>query len=180
MITISKPLPEDAEGMNDVIKHSWYATYTTPEIGITKEDIDAIYAESEQQQIDVFRKRAEKESDTDVTLVAKEGTAVVGIIRVVDLGDHVRVRTFYVDPKHAGKGIGTSLWNDVLQYLPKDKDVVAWPTEHTKSIDFYKKIGFVTTGEKEQGEPMPKSGARMTIQKMVFDRSNNITNAPSH
>jgi len=168
MVTISKPTPEDAEGMNEVIKLSWYATYITPEIGITKEDIDRMYAQSELQQIEVFRKRAQNPKDDDLTLVAKEGNKVLGVIRLVIFDDHIRVRTFYVNPTHTGKGIGTSLWNEALKHLPKNKPIVAWPAEHTKSVEFYKKLGFIATGEKEAGEAMANSGNKMTGIKMML------------
>lgn len=169
MITISKPQPNDAEGMNKVIKLSWYATYITPEIGITKEDVDRMYADSEQQQIEVFRKRAANSKDGDLTLIAKEGTEVVGVVRLVTFDDHIRVRTFYVHPAHTGKGIGTSLWNEALKFIP-NKPMVAWPAEHTKSVDFYKKLGFVATGEKEIGEAMLPSGSRMVGIKMILKK----------
>ena len=83
----------------------------------------------------------------------------------------MRVRTFYIHPDHTGKGIGISLWNEALKHLPKDKPVIAWPTQHTKSIDFYKKIGFVSTGEiKTDEEAMLSSGTHMTVVKMIFKR----------
>ena len=169
MIVISKPKPDDAEGMSKVIKLSWYATYITPEIGITREDIDRMYADSEQQQIEVFRKRVENPKDDDLTLIAKEGAEVVGVVRLVTFDDHIRVRTFYVHPEYSGKGIGTSLWNEALKHLT-GKPVVAWPAEHTRSIDFYKKLGFIATGEKELGEAMLSSGSRMMGIKMVLKR----------
>ena len=79
MITISKPQPNDAEGINEVIKLSWYATYVTPEIGITKEDIDLMYAQSEKKRIEVFRHRAEYTKDGDISFVAKENDVVVDL-----------------------------------------------------------------------------------------------------
>lgn len=170
MITISKPTPENAEAMNEVIKLSWYATYITTTIGITKEDIDQMYAESEQQQIEVFRKRAENPKDNDLTLVAKEDNKVLGVVRLVTFDDHIRVRTFYVHPTQTGKGIGTSLWSEALKYIPKDKSIVAWPAEHTKSVEFYKKLGFVATGETEVSEVMSVSGNKMMGIKMVLQQ----------
>jgi GNAT superfamily N-acetyltransferase len=167
MITISKPQPEDAEDMNEVIKQSWYATYVTPEVGIPKEDIDQMYTQSEKQQIETFRKRAASPKDTDITLVAKENDSIVGVIRLVIFDDHTRVRTFYVHPSYTGKGIGTKLWNEGIKVLPHDRPVIAWPAEHTHAVDFYKKLGFIPTGEKELGEPM-SSGSKLSIVKTVF------------
>lgn len=170
MINISKPKPEDAEGMNETIKKSWYATYITPEIGITKEDIDLMYAQSEKRQIEVFRSRAEHPKDDDISLVAKDGEKVVGIIRIKIFPDHIRVRTMYIHPEYMGKGIGTNLWNEMQKLLPKGTPVVAYPTEHTKSVDWYKKIGFVETGEKSVDNEVMASGAQMTGIKMVLKR----------
>lgn len=171
MITISKPKPEDAEGMNEVIKSSWYATYVTPEIGVTKEDIDAMYAQSEKKQIETFRKRADLPNENDITLIAKDEERVVGIIRLVILDDHIRVRTLYVHPEFTGKGIGTRLWNEAQKYLPSDKNIIAFPAEHTKSIEWYKKVGFVETDEHHTDtEAMPISGTHLKTIKMQLIR----------
>lgn len=162
MITISFPDPTDAEGMNEVIKASWYATYVTPQIGVTKEDIDALYAQSEADQIEAFRKRAAAPTANDVTLVAKEDGKVVGIIRIVISSGHVEVRTLYVHPAMTGKGIGTMLWNEAQKHIPKEKKVLVYPATHTRSIDWYKKMGFIETGkELTDEEAMPISGVRM-------------------
>ncbi|MEI6490485.1 MAG: GNAT family N-acetyltransferase [bacterium] len=175
MITISKPKPIDAEGINEVIKQSWYATYITPEIGITKEDIDAMYSQNEVQQIETFRKRAESPKENDITLVAKENDHVVGIIRLLILDDHIRVRTMYIHPEFTGKGIGTMLWNEAQKYIPSDKNVIAFPAEYTKSIGWYKKMGFIETGEKKvDDEAMPISGVHLKTIKMQLTRDKDM------
>ena len=171
MIKISIPKSEDAEGMNEVIKLSWHSTYVTPEIGITKEDIDMMYAHSEKQQIEVFKKRAESPKENDVTLIEKEDDKIVGIVRLIIMGDHVRVRTLYVHPNSTGKGIGTMLWNEAQKYIPYDKNVIAFPALYTKSIDWYKKMGFVETGEENiDNEAMPISGVHLKTTKMQLTR----------
>lgn len=171
MITISKPLPEDAEGMNEVIKASWYATYTTPEIGVTREDIDAMYAQNEARQVEVFKKRAISPTEGDNTLVAKEKGKVLGLLRLIVFPDHVRVRSAYIHPESTGKGIGTKLWDEMQQYIPQDKPVVAYPTEHTRSLEWYKKLGFVETGERDtETEAALVSGVRPVGIKMILKR----------
>ncbi len=169
MIIITKPLPEDAMQMNEVIKSSWYEVYTLPEIGVTKEDIDSIYADSETGQIEAFRKRASSTKENDITLVAKDGTAVLGIIRVVVFQDHTRVRTLYVHPNNTSLGIGTMLWQEIVKYIPKDRPVLAYPVKHTRSVGWYEKMGFKRTNE-ETVEPdaMPVSGVHLTVVKMIL------------
>lgn len=172
MITISFPKPDDAPGMNEVIKQSWYATYTTPEIGVTKEDIDEIYKTSQTSQIEPFRRRAESPNDSNITLIVKEDEEVIGIIRVVVLDDHIRVRTLYVHPDYTRRGIGTKLWFEAIQHVPTNKKVVAFLALHTKSIDGYKKMGFVETGEEvTDPEAMPISGVHLKSIKMEWGRT---------
>jgi N-acetylglutamate synthase-like GNAT family acetyltransferase len=157
--------------MNEFIKQSWYATYMTPEIGVTKEDIDEIYRTSEMGQIEAFRKRAESPSESDVTLIAKEDDRVVGIIRFVVFDNHIRIHTLYVHPEYTGRGIGTQLWAEALRHVPVDKKIIAYPALHTKSIDWYKKMGFVATGEEvTDPEAMPISRVHLKSIKMVLDR----------
>jgi len=82
MITISKPKPEDAEKINEVVKKSWYDTYVNERVGITKEDIDLMYSESEEGQIEMFRDRAIHQRSDDLSLVSKDKESIVGFIRL--------------------------------------------------------------------------------------------------
>jgi ribosomal protein S18 acetylase RimI-like enzyme len=114
---------------------------------------------------------AESPSESDVTLIAKEDDRVVGIIRFVVFDDHIRVRTLYVHPEYTGRGIGTQLWAEALRHVPVDKKIIAYPALHTKSIDWYKKMGFVETGEEvTDPEAMPISRVHLKSIKMVLDR----------
>ncbi len=169
MITISKPQSNDAEGINEVIKLSWYATYITPEIGITKEDVDLMYAQNEKRQIEVFRHRAEYPKENDISFVAKDEEKVVGFIRLKIHADDIELMSMYVHPEYTGKGVGTNLWQEVLKFLPSNKTIFTEPVQHTKSIDFYTKLGFVDTGERYQAEEkMQSSGVQLPIMKMIY------------
>ncbi len=79
MITISKPKPEDAEGINETIKKSWHATYITSEIGMTKKDINLMYAENEKKQIEVFRHRAENPKNKVIPQLWKQSCPRFGV-----------------------------------------------------------------------------------------------------
>ncbi len=174
MYIISKPKPEDAEAIAEVIRKSWYATYIDAEVGITKEDIDLMYAENQAQQVDVFRERALHPKDDDISLVAKESERgkVDGFIRLKIHPDSVEMLSLYVDPECVGKGIGTSLWPEAQKTLPKDKSVMVEVASYTKAVDFYKKLGFVDQGEKyrKQGEKMLSSGNKIPLVSMVLER----------
>ncbi|MDQ5949025.1 MAG: hypothetical protein QG589_151 [Patescibacteria group bacterium] len=169
MIIISKPKPEDAKGIHDMMKTSWYATYPNKEIGVTKGDGDLSYTpEVEQKQIEVLRHRAEHQKNTDISLVAKENEKIVGFIRLKIGENFTDLVSLYVDPDFTGKGIGTELWNEAYKSLPKDKPIYVEVVSYTKAKDFYTKIGFVKIEEYLDKEPLLSSGIHLPLTKMVF------------
>ena len=172
MIKISSPIVEDAEGINEVIKLSWYSTYAVPEIGVTKKDVDLLYSKSEEGQLKALRGRVLNPPEDDISLVAKEEEMVVGYIRFKVLESEIELRTLYVHPNYTAKGIGTKLWNESLKLLPPGKLIFTEPVEHTKSVDFYKKIGFKDSGERyDAPEAMENSGTHLPLMKMTFDNA---------
>jgi len=170
MITILEPKPEDAEKINEVVKKSWYDTYVNERVGITKEDIDLMYSESEEGQIEMFRDRATHQRSDDLSLVAKNEESVVGFIRLkINIGE-IELLSTYVHPQYSGKGIGMSLWAEALKLLPKDRSITTRVATYTRAKDFYEKIGFVDMGteHRSQSEPMASSGNRIPLMKMIF------------
>ncbi|MCC7004897.1 GNAT family N-acetyltransferase [Candidatus Nomurabacteria bacterium] len=169
MITISKPIPEDSKGIHEVMKTSWYATYPNTKIGITKEDGDVSYTpEVEKKQIEVLNHRAENPKDDDISLVAKFEEKVLGYIRLKLYGDNTELISLYVHPDYFGNGIGTDLWKEALKFIPKEKPVFVEVADYTKAVEFYKKVGFVDTGERYSKDVMPNSGVPMPLMKMVY------------
>lgn len=172
MITISKPIPEDSRGIHEVMRASWYATYPNPKIGITKEDGDASYTpDVEQKQIEALNRRAENPKDNDISLVAKFEEKVLGYIRLKLHEGNTELISLYVHPDYFGNGIGTDLWKEALKLIPKNKPIVVEVVDYTKAVEFYKKIGFVDTGERYSKDKMPDSGTPMPLMKMVYTNS---------
>ncbi|MDB5194494.1 MAG: family acetyltransferase [Parcubacteria group bacterium] len=171
MIETSIPEAHDAEGINEVIKQSWYATYVTPEIGVTRKDVDLLYAEYEARQIEAFRQRALHPIVDDISLVAKDSEKVLGYIRFKVLENEIELRTLYILPGETGRGIGTMLWEEGMKLLPAGIPIFTEPVEHTRAVDFYKKIGFVDMGERYKApETLPDSGISLPLMKMLYTR----------
>ncbi|PIP87389.1 hypothetical protein COW81_00375 [Candidatus Campbellbacteria bacterium CG22_combo_CG10-13_8_21_14_all_36_13] len=110
MITISKPKQEDSEDIYNLIKASWYATYVNEEVGIIKEDIDAIYNTDPAPGIKALMNRANNPTERDVSFVAKDDTRIVGYIRLRALDNEIELLSLYINPDSSGQGIGTQLW----------------------------------------------------------------------
>lgn len=54
----------------------------------------------------------------------------------------------YVEPTHVGKGIGTALWKTASKKLPSELPISVEVAAYTKAVQFYKRIGFVDTGDR--------------------------------
>ncbi len=173
MITILKPTLEDVEGLYNVIKKSWYATYVNETVGVTKEDVDAIYGDDDiHQKLQAIRNRIEHPKDTEISFVAKNAHEVVGQIRLVQHDDHIELRTLYILPEHTGQGIGKLLWEKGLSVLDNHKPITVDVASYTRAKDFYTKIGFQDTGERyiSENTKMPISGVQIHLMKMIFNR----------
>lgn len=168
---IGRPKLEDAEAIYDIFKKSWHSTYVNKEIGVSKEDIDTIYNDTEKGKVlESIRNRVLNPRENEVELVAREENKILGIIRQVVHDDHIELRTLYVDSDFFGKGVGTRLWEESLRLLPKNKPISVEVATYTKAVDFYKKLGFVDTGERytKDESVMKVSGTRMPLMKMIF------------
>ncbi len=170
MILISIPQPEDAEGISNVIKKSWYATYINDAVGITKEDLDHMYAKNEASQIEALRTRASDPKNDEVCLVAKDANAIIGFTRLRIHSDSIKWLSHYVHPEYVGKGTGMTLWNEVRKLLPAGKPITVEVATYTRAVNFYTKIGFVDMGAeyRSEGEKMLPSGTKMPLMKMIL------------
>jgi ribosomal protein S18 acetylase RimI-like enzyme len=127
-----------------------------------------MYADEPEAQVRAIRKRAQFPTDDDVSLVAKYGEKIVGFIRLKIGIDSVELVSMYVEPDYFNQGIGTKLWLEAIQKLPKEKQITVEVATYTKAIDFYKKIGFSDTGERSVTEKMLRSGNSIPLMKMVY------------
>lgn len=170
---ITKPRPLDAEGVYDLIKNAWYFTYINKDIGVSKEDIDSIYKPEEREKSIVsIKNRYENDRENEVELIAKENGQPIAVIRLVINERDAELRTLYVDPEYFGKGVGTLLWEEGVKKLSANFPVFVEVVSYTKAVDFYRKIGFVDTGERytKEGATMKVSGIKMPFMKMIYNR----------
>lgn len=66
----------------------------------------------------------------------------------------MEISTFYVQPRHHGKGVGTRLLKGALEYCRKNGGRAIWlatNAENTPSIAFYTAQGFEHIGDTQFG-----------------------------
>lgn len=171
MITILKPQPEDAEGIQIVYRDSWMDTYPNADVGITQEDIDEVFRHALDEESISKRKNQIEEDRTDMLfLVAKDGARVVGVCRAYIRHEYNQLQSIYILPEYQKKGIGRQFWEACLQFFDQMKDtVVDVATYNTKAIAFYKKCGFIDSGDGliEKRYQMPISKVYIPEMRLV-------------
>lgn len=170
---ITKPVVEDALGTIEVQYKAWLATYPNEKLGITVDDIEDRYK-------DAFSGEKLKKRENLIThlesnekyIIAKDGDKVVGMCYAVIQEDKNQLEALYLLPEYQRKGIGTQLWNAVLPFFDKSKDIYVEVADYNeKAINFYKKLGFVDTGRRFSDDRFKmKSGAILPEMEMVITR----------
>lgn len=168
-IKIVQPTLEDARGTIEVQYKAWLSTYPNEKLGITVDDIEYRYKDAfSSERLKKREKIITDPEQNEKYIVAKDGDKVVGMCYAVIHEDKNQLQAIYLLPEYQGKGIGTMLWNAILPFFDKAKDIYVEVADYNeKAINFYKKLGFVDTGKRFSDERFRmKSGAILPEMEM--------------
>lgn len=131
--------PKDSKEIYEVKKTSWLATYSAPEYGLTKEDV---------QQKDFFNKveklQGRLERGEAQSWVVKSEEKIVGFCTGVKGEEFNILHAFHILPEFQGRGIGKQLIEKVLEWLGDEKPIIVDVAEQNeRAIHIYEKYGFV-------------------------------------
>lgn len=168
-IDIVTPKPEDAQGIIEVFRKAWLETYPNIEIGITREDILALSLFHE-DAVTKLEDKLKSIPDKQINRIAKDGNLIIGTITLIENEDSNQLRTIYILPEYQGKGVGTLLWGAVKDYINPDKKTIVEVADYNEqAIGFYKKLGFVDTGERWTKEKWKmKSGNFIPEMRLIL------------
>ncbi len=169
-IRIGKAKPGDARGMQEVFYRSWLATYPNAEYGITAEDIEERF--KDRFAPDVLAKREARLAhppEGEATLVARDGSTVVGLCRIVVHDNVNEQQAFYLLPEYRRRGIGTRLWKEAQKYTDPSKPSIVYVAPYNApAIRFYESLGYAATGKRLEGRFVLKSGAHIPEMEMIL------------
>lgn len=158
--------------IGEVFDKTWLATYPNEEYGITVDDI-LDYIEKRHKRIKESKEdRIKNPLKGETFLIAKIGTKIVGVCRVVVKDDRNQLQAIYILPEYQCKGIGSMFWQEVQKYINPAKDFYVELAVYNKNaLEFYKKLGFVDTGRRMMEEKhRMKSGNIIPEMEMVIKR----------
>lgn len=146
----------DAAGLYEVMRTTWLNTYPNDELGIS---VESIRARIEGKHGEDIPKRTERwrqtiEDPDRHVFVAKQGDRVLGYVAPFYDEDekHFRVGGLYVLPEAQGKGLGHQLIEASIASIGREHDIYLHVvTYNARTINFYKRHGFVETGRDMTG-----------------------------
>lgn len=148
MITIERPLPEDAQKISDIHRQIWHETYD----GILPpEKIDAMLDASHDAQLWHFREVAKGNQQQHFLLVIKdEGGKIVGFSDVRADENEARVKAIYILKAYQRKGFGSMIIQKSFSWLDDHLKVfVDVVLENRPAIRFFENFGFISSGNIE-------------------------------
>jgi ribosomal protein S18 acetylase RimI-like enzyme len=164
--------PGDARGVADVQRLTWLATYPNVEAGITEEDVrlrvEGEHGELIPRGIERWRLGIEAMGDQRAVFVVKDGTEVIGFTAPAVMNGRRRIGALYVKPELQRHGIGGELLRRAIAWNgPSDDIYVNVASYNADAIRFYRRYGFVETGEPvEDDSPLVRSGRAKAIPEI--------------
>jgi len=144
---IRKAAPDDVLGLHQVYFITWLDTYPNQEFNITKEDI--IFKYESRLTPDKIAERRSKISqlkDNELMLVAEKDNKIMALCNVVQEESYNQLKAIYVLPEYQRLGLGQALWKEAQKVFDPQKDTIVHVAAYNeKAINFYRKLGFVST-----------------------------------
>lgn len=155
--TVDLAKPEDAEGVFNVQKLTWLATYPNTDADITEDDIriqvEGEHGELIPQKIERWRSGIEATGNERATFVVRDNGKVVGFVAPAIRDGQRRIGAIYVLPETQGRGVGAKLLEKAIAWHGRSEDIFLHVARYNQNaIDFYKKNGFEETGTKIKDE----------------------------
>jgi ribosomal protein S18 acetylase RimI-like enzyme len=75
----------------------------------------------------------------------------VGCVSLKDRGDHLEIEHFYIKPQAQGQGIGSAVLRMLIEEAGP-RTIRLGVLKQSRAADFYRRHGFVKTGEEEFDE----------------------------
>jgi len=149
-MTLRNPHKSDASCIAAISIEVWIATYL-------KRGVSAFFADYALNEFTSLKAEALISDPTQFILVSENEDGIDGFIRVSSGSEapvhgcsETEISTFYVQPRHHGKGVGKRLLNAALQHCHEKEVESVWlatNAENAPAIAFYLAQGFEHVGE---------------------------------
>lgn len=152
-IIVSGLREEDLEPIGEVHLQSWVETYQNPVLGVDeawiRENIGFVASPVGTEHRRKVMEQIDSERDEKYYRVARDKDSKLVGFCMASRGDEINeIDALYLLNGTQGKGLGSKLMQDMLDWLGDDKPTRLEVVEYNqKAIDFYKNFGFELTEE---------------------------------
>lgn len=170
-IKINKAIIKDAQSIACIQRDAWLQTYPNKKAKITLDDIKYRFSNME-KKYERWKECLKNKKRNELILVAKNDNQTVGFCIATKSKIENNITAIYVSPNFQAKGIGKLLMQKALIWLGEKKDISVLVAEYNiNAIMFYKKFGFVDTGERIKEEFLKmKSGNYIFESKFILPK----------
>lgn len=162
---------EDIAQILEVKALSWLDTYLDEERGISKADIERHVSKSLNGDPELVEKKTEQllhPPTKSACWIVRDNGLVVGYVwPVVEKSGRNRVGGLYLRPEYKGKGIGTILMSEVINFFKGEDIYLEVAHNNVGAIGFYKKLGFNFTGA-EKDFQLGHTGKSLKTKEMLL------------
>ena len=172
---IREARPEDVLSMHHIYHTTWLNTYPNEEFDITTEDIDFKYENRlRPEKIEERKNIIRQKKENQIMLIAESAGRIVGLCNAIREDDYNQLQAIYILPEYQNIGIGSALWREAIKkFNLKNKTIVHVASYNQKAINFYQKIGFISTEKIFSDEKYKmRNGAIIPELEMIIEADN--------
>lgn len=152
----------------DFMQHTYQESFVDDELGLTKDMFASQYFHTS-TALKFFTEMMQV-SDTQKCWLAFIEEELVGSITMTEKENECVLGGFYVATKYQGRGIGKKLLNIALGYVNGKDITLGVYTHNTKTIELYRKWGFVIDRAKQIQEGSWEGWPKDVTIKTVYMR----------
>ncbi len=174
--SISVATSEDAEQIRQLVHDSWIKTMSEA-LEVAPEQLEDQFKDAMTNEgLTRSQENLANPPEGRTTLVAKDGTKVIGVCTVQQRANEAgenELDVLHVLPGQTARGIGRSLWNTAEKSLDPVKDTFLWTTPGTKAVEVYERWGFhpveYANEQLKTREPISRPRVKMVKKAQTSD-----------
>lgn len=139
--------PKDFLALHNIYQTTWLDTYPNKKLNITVSDINYLFKQMlSPEKVKNSKKKLRQKDKNNLRLVLEHAGQLIGLCNATKTNDYNQINAIYILPTYQRLGLGMKLYSEAKNFFGTKKDItVRVASYNKKAINFYKKLGFVST-----------------------------------
>lgn len=158
---------EDSLDIEKIKKTVWFSTYLNKEFDILEGDLNEQFGDENELKIKASKREINVDELTHY-YIAKVDNKNIGVLTSKRRDNILELTSLYILAEYQHCGIGKKFVEKLIQDNPNKNIVLEVAIYNENAINFYKKLGFIETGKKEDFKL--KSGKCIPVLEMLLKK----------